>query len=33
MEYVVIGVAVAAYIAWLAWELANAPADPNEKKK
>lgn len=33
MTYILIGIIVCACVAWLAWELKNAPDDPNEKKK
>ena len=33
MKYVLIGIVVCAYVAWLAREFKNAPDDPNEKKK
>lgn len=33
MTYILIGVIVCAYVAWLVREFKNAPDDPNEKTK
>lgn len=33
MKYILIALVVAAYIAWLAWEVKNAPLEPEEKTK